>query len=125
MVPGPIDNEIMRGNDQRGLPASARHVVGIARDRILPIAVEPEKSSIDRPIVRGPGGRKRADECGVAFRENALTVPNASLKKEIAKPRPIASGSHFITLPEKISERISFDHHRTDAELVEQHPLRK
>jgi hypothetical protein len=45
------------------------------------------------------GGRKRADECGVTFRENTLTVPNAPLKKEIAKPRPIAPGAHLIALP--------------------------
>src|SRR6266699_7149371 len=99
IVPETHDDEIVRGNNQRGLPASARHVIGIARDWILPVAVEPEKSSIDRPIVRGPSGRKRADECGVALWENALTVPNAPLKKEIAKPRPIAPGAHLITLP--------------------------
>src|ERR1700752_1503638 len=116
---------MVRWNDQRGLPASTRHVVGIARDWILPVAVEPEKGSVDRSIVRGPGGRWCADVCGVALWENALTVPNAPLKKEIAKPRPIAPGAHLITLPQKISERISFDHHGTDAELVEQHPLRK
>jgi hypothetical protein len=98
-VPETHDDEIVRRNYQRGLPASARHVIGIARDWILPVAVEPEESSIDRPIVRGPGGRKRADECGVALWENALTVPNAALKKEIAKPRPIAPGADLITLP--------------------------
>jgi hypothetical protein len=71
-MPETHDDEIVRGNDQRGLPASARHVIGIARDWILAVAVEPEKSSIDRPIVRGPGVRKRADECSIALWENAL-----------------------------------------------------
>src|SRR6202163_597494 len=99
IVPETHHDEIVRGNHQRGLPAGARHVIGIARDWILPVAVEPEESSIDRPIVRGPGGRKCADECGVALWENALTFPDAALKKEIAKPRPIAPGAHLITLP--------------------------
>src|SRR6266403_841105 len=48
IVPETHDDEIMRGNHQRRLPAGARHVTGIARDWILPVAVEPEESSIDR-----------------------------------------------------------------------------
>src|SRR5208282_3395621 len=115
----------MRRNDQRGLPSGAGHVIGISRNWILPVAVEPEKSSIDRPLVGDPGGRRRADEVSVALRENTLTVPDAALKIEIAQPRPVAPGADLITLPEKISERISFDHHGADAELVEQRPLRK
>src|SRR5712691_9086229 len=93
IVPETHHDKIVRGNHQRRLPACAQHVIGIARDWISPVAVEPKKSSIDRPIVRGPGGRKRADEFGIALWENALTVPNAALKKEIAKPRPIAPGA--------------------------------
>src|SRR6266481_6245320 len=74
IVPETHDDEIVRGNHQRRLPAGARHVIGIARDWISPVAVEPKESSIDRPIVRGPGGRKRADEFGIALWENALTM---------------------------------------------------
>src|ERR1700682_5950442 len=92
-------DEMVRGNHQRRLPPGARHVIGIARDWISPVAVEPKESSIDRPIVRGPGWRKRADEFGVAHSENALSVPDATLKKEIAKPRPVAPGANLITLP--------------------------
>ena len=99
IVPETHHDEIVRGNHQRRLPACARHVIGIARDWISPVAVEPKESSIDRPIVRGPGGRKRADEFGIALWENALTVPDATLKKEVAKPRPIASGADLIALP--------------------------
>src|SRR5260221_6107625 len=99
IVPETHHDEIVRGNHQRRLPAGARHVIGIARDWISPVAVEPKESSIDRPIVRGPGGRKRADEFGIALWENALTVPDATLKKEVAEPRPVAPGANLITLP--------------------------
>src|ERR1700693_1768029 len=99
IVPETHHDEIVRGNHQRRLPASARHHTGTARDGIQPLGVEPKESSIDRPIVRGPGGRKRADEFGVALWENALTVPDATLKKEAAKPRPVAPGANLITLP--------------------------
>ena len=95
IVPETHHDEIVRGNHQRRLPAGARHVIGIALDWISPVAVEPKESSIDRPIVRGPGGRKRADEFGIALWENALTVPDATLKKEVAKPRPVAPGANF------------------------------
>src|SRR5258706_16251553 len=115
----------MRRNNQRGLPAGARHVIGISRDRISPVSVEPEESSIDRTIVGSPGGRRCAGELGVAFRENALAVPDPVLKIEIAKPRPVPPGAGLITLPQKISGWIGFDHHCADAELVEQRPLRK
>src|SRR4029079_3731084 len=93
------DDEIVRGNHQGSLPAGTRHVVGIARDWISPVAVEPKESAIDRSIVRGPGRRKRADEFGIALWQNALTVPDTVLKKEVAKPRPVAPGANLITLP--------------------------
>jgi len=44
-VPETHDDEVVRGNDQRGLPARARHVIGIARDWILPFAVEARRKS--------------------------------------------------------------------------------
>lgn len=56
---------------QRRSPAGTRHVIGVARDQARPVAVKPKESSIDRSIVRGPGGRKRADEFGIALRQNA------------------------------------------------------
>src|ERR1700722_2131270 len=99
IVPETHHDEIVRRNYQRRLPSSARHVIGIARDWISPVGVEPKESSIDRAIIRGPGGRKRADEFGIALWENALTVPDATLKKEVAKPRPVAPGATLITLP--------------------------
>src|SRR5260370_40981265 len=99
IVPETHHDEIVRGNHQRRLPAGARHVIGIARDWISPVAVEPKESSIDRPIFRGPGGRKRPDEFVIALWENALTVPHATLKKEVPKPRPVAPGANLITLP--------------------------
>src|SRR6202049_1367035 len=117
IVPETHHDEIVRGNHQRRLPAGARHVIGIARDWVSPVAVEPKESSIDRPIVRGPGGRKRSDEFRIALWENALTVPDATLKKQVAKTSPVAPGANLITLPYEICERISFDHHGTDAEL--------
>src|ERR1700730_242776 len=119
IVPEAHHDEIMRRNYQSGLPAGARHVIRVSRDRISPVAVEPEEGSIDRTLVGVPGGRDRADELGISFRKNALAVPDAVLKIEIAKPRPIAPGGDLIALSEKISERIGFDHHGADAELVE------
>jgi hypothetical protein len=61
IVPETHHDQIVRGNHQHRLPAGARHVIRIARDWISPVAVEPKESSIDRSIVRGPGGRNRAD----------------------------------------------------------------
>jgi len=75
IVPETHHDKIVRGNHQRRLPAGAHHVIRIARDWISPAAVEPKESSIDRSIVRDPGGRNRADKFGIALWENALTVP--------------------------------------------------
>jgi hypothetical protein len=99
VVPETHHDEIVRGNHQRRLPASARHVIRIDRDWISPVAIEPKESSIDRSMVRSPGGCNRADEFGITLRENALTVPDATLKKEVAKPRPVAPGPNLIPLP--------------------------
>ena len=118
-------DEIVRRNHQGGLPAGARHIISVPRNRISTVAIEPEEGSIDRALVGSPGRRERADELDLTFWENALAVPDAVLKIKVAKPRPIAPGADLITLAEKISERIGFDHHRADAELVEQSPLRK
>jgi hypothetical protein len=49
--------------------------------------VDPEEGAIERTFVGRPGGRQRADEFRVTFRENALAVPNAVLKIEIAESR--------------------------------------
>src|SRR5215475_10829505 len=100
-----------RGDDQRRLPARSCHVIRIPRDRKASVTIEPEESAVDRTPVRGPGGRERADELGIALRENALAVPHAVLEIEIAKPGPVAPRAELVALPEKISERVGFDHH--------------
>ena len=52
--------------------------------KLRAVAIEPEKAAIDGSSVSLPGRRQRADEFHVAFRQNALAVPYAVLKIQIA-----------------------------------------
>src|SRR5215470_5410143 len=61
IVTEPHYDQVVRGNDQCCLPAGPRHVIRIPRDRIAPVAIQPEESPINRALIRGPGGCERAD----------------------------------------------------------------
>src|SRR3954453_21772680 len=98
VVPQAHHHQIVRGDDQRRLAAGTRHVVSIGGHRISSIAVQPKEGPIDRSFVRRPGGRKRADELGIALWEHAFTVPDTIRQKQVAKPRPVAPGANLIAL---------------------------
>src|SRR4029077_15227198 len=110
----------MRRHNHRCLTAGARHVVGIFRNGILTKAIDPKEAAIDRTLVRYPGRCRRADELGVVFGQYAFAVPDAVLKIKIPEPRPIAAGTDFVALSQKIAKRIRFDPHSADADFVEQ-----
>ena len=118
-------DEIVRWDDQCGLAPCACHVICVPRYRKRSVTVDPEEAAVDRALVGLPCGRKCAYKLDVPFRENLLAIPNAILKIQISKTCPVASGSQFVALPEKVSKRIRFHHHSVDTELVEERPLRK
>src|SRR5262249_16338381 len=118
-------DKIVRRDDERGLPTCTKHVVSILRHRKRANTIDPEEGAIDRSPVGFPSRRKRAYEFGVTLRKNSFAVPNAILKIEVSKTRPVSSGTDLVSLPEKVSERIGFDHHRADADLVEECTLRE
>src|SRR5262249_36836466 len=89
------------------------------------VTVDPEEGAVDRTLVGFPCGSKRAYELGVAFGKNPLAVPDAVLEIKIAEARPIAPTSELVALGEKIPIRVGIHHHRADADLVEQRPLRE
>src|SRR6266571_2675012 len=118
-------DKIVRWDDQCGLAPCACHVICVPRYRKRSVTVDPEEAAVDRALVGLPCGRKCAYKLDVPFRENLLAIPNAILKIQISKTCPVASGSQFVALPEKVSKRIRFHHHSVDTELVEERPLRK
>src|SRR5271167_1388571 len=115
----------MRGYDHRGLAAGARHVIRVSWDRILTDTVDPKEGAVNRALICHPRRCRCADEFRVTWRKNAFAVPNTISKIEVAEPRPITPAADLIALPEKISEWISFNPYRADAELVKQRPLRE
>ena len=117
------DYEIMRRYNHRRLTAGARHVVGISRSGVLTKTIDPKEAAVDGALVRYPGRCRRADELGLAFGQDAFALPDTVLKIKIAEPRPVAAGTDFVTLPQKIAERIRFDPHGADADFVEQRCL--
>src|SRR5262245_50882817 len=84
-----------------------------------------ETTSYNLPWFVRRMGSKRAHELGVAFGKNPLAVPHAVLQVKIAEARPIAPASELIALGEKIPIRVGIHHHRANADLVEQRPLRE
>jgi hypothetical protein len=113
----------MRGYDHRGLAAGARHVIRVSWHRILTDTVDPKKGALDRALIGHPSWCRCADELRVAWWKNAFAVANTILKIKVAEPGPTTPAAYLVTLSEKISEWISFNPHRADAELVEQRPL--
>src|SRR5271156_6394659 len=115
----------MGGYNHRILAAGARHVIGVSWDWILTDTVDPKEGAVNRAPIGHPSRCRCADELSVAWRKNALAVPNTILKIKVAEPGPITPAAYLITLSEKISEWIGFNPHCADAELVKQRPLRE
>ena len=107
------------------LPADARHVERVLRRRECAVAVDPEEAAVDRPLVRRPRRRERADELHVALRQDALAVPHAVLQIEVREARPVAARAELVAVREEVPVRIGVQHHRADADLVEQRALRE
>src|SRR5437870_5061705 len=97
----PHDNQIVRRDDHRPLPARARHVISFFGHRIPAVAVDPKEGAINRALVGFPGRRKRAHELRESFGQYALAVPYAVLKIQIAEARPIAPRRELISLREE------------------------
>src|SRR5258707_5780225 len=118
-------HELIRGNDQCSLTARAGHVVRLLWNGKCALPVYPKEAAVNGTVVGIPCRRQRAHELHETVGQNALAVPNAVLKIKVSQASPVASRHEVVALREKISKRIGFDHHRPDADLVEQCPRRK
>src|SRR5215469_15371527 len=118
-------DQLMRWDYESGLATCPRHVKGLFWYRIRAVAIDPEEAAINGTIVRFPSWRQRADKLDVPLWQNSLPVPHSVLKIQIAKPRPVSCGCQFVSLRQKISKGIGFQHHGSDADLVKEHALRK
>src|SRR5499427_2021382 len=115
----------MRWDDHRLLASGTRHEIGAPRDWVRAIAVNPEKATINRAMVGRPRRRDCADEFHEALGQDPLAVPEAILKVEIAKPRPVARGGEFVSLHKEVAERVGLHNHGAHAKLVEQRSPRE
>src|SRR6185369_2254199 len=118
-MPHPYNNQFVRRDDHRPLPAGSRHKISVVRHRIPAVPVYPEESSIDRAFVGFPRGRNRAHEFREPSGQNSLALPHTVLKIKIPEPSPVAPRSKLVALGEEVSIRISFEHHSANADLVE------
>src|SRR5437762_12420112 len=70
------NHEVMRGHDPRTLPAGAQHRVGVVRQRLAAVAVDPEEAAaVHGAPVGHPSRGEGAHVAHVAAREQALAVP--------------------------------------------------
>ena len=67
------------------------------------VAVDPEESAaVDGPPIRLPRGRQGPHELDVALGQKPLAVPDAVLKIEVAKPRPVAARGELVALGQEV-----------------------
>src|SRR6266511_1788501 len=125
VVPEAYDDEIVGRNDQRRLAAGTRHVVGVLWDREPAVPIDPEEAPVDGALIGFPCRRQSADELYIALGQNSVTIPHTILKIEVAESSPIAPRCKFVPLGEKVSKRVGFDHHRPNADPVEERALRE
>src|SRR5467141_1876282 len=118
-------NEVVRRDDQSGLAARTRHIERLLGHGILAVAIDPEEAAINWALVSFPGRRQRTDKFDVPVGQNPLTVPDSILKIEIPQPGPVPRRRELVPLRQKISKRVRFQHHRPDADLVEESALRE
>src|SRR5947208_497232 len=75
------DHQVMRRHDPRALPADAEHRVGVVRQRLAAVAVDPEEAAaVHGTPVGHPGRGEGAHVAHVAAREQALAVPDTVLQ---------------------------------------------
>src|SRR5437763_171628 len=100
------NHEVMRGHAPRALPGDTNHRVGVPRQRLAAVAVDPEEA----PAVHGtpvghPGRGEGAHVAHIAARERALAVPDAVLHVEVPEPRPVAGGDRLGALGAAVAAR--------------------
>src|SRR3972149_9695500 len=113
-------DEIVRGDDDRGLPSRARHVVCLFGNRKRLGPIDPEEPAVDRPSVRRPRRSDGAHELRVAFGKDPLADPDAVLEIQIPEPRPAPSRPELLSLKEEVPVRVGLDDHVADSDLVEE-----
>jgi hypothetical protein len=102
-VAEPDDDQVVRGDDHRVLPARPGHKVGLTRHRELVVAIEPEEAAVDWAPVGLPRRRERADKFDEALRQDPLTIPDSILQVEVTEPRPVPSRGKFVTLGQEVA----------------------
>ena len=115
-MPESYYDEIVRRNDHRKLAIGPGHVVSLLRHRISAGAVDPEEPTVNRPLVRFPGGSDCADKLEKA--SGRIRFPFHTPPEDgDSKAGPVMARSDFVTLLEEVSIRIGLQHHRADPDL--------
>src|SRR5262249_46474624 len=83
------DDEVIRRDNNRELPATARCAVCILRKIGEIIWNQPELSTIETAFISG-SGRRSASKANPAFGYDPLAVPGASIQIQQAESREIA-----------------------------------
>src|SRR5947207_2170413 len=120
------NHEVMRAHDPRTLSAGAEHRVGVLRQRLASVAVDPEEAAaVHGARVGHPGRGECAHVAHVAAWEQALTIPHTVLQVEVREARPVAGGDRLGALAEEVAVWVGVDDRVAHAELVEEHALRE
>src|SRR5262249_49644085 len=76
VMPQAPHDQIVRWNDESGLPTCPGHIVGLFGHRKHAVAIDPEEAAINGTLISFPGRRQCADESDVPFGQNSFSVPH-------------------------------------------------
>src|SRR5262249_41176839 len=120
----PHDDQVIGGNDDCELSATAGRTVSVLRKIAEIIGNQPELPAIEAALTAGRGCRS-ARKSDPALGHDAVAVPGASIQIQQAESRKVAGVCVYLTAQDVIAESIHAWYGVTHSNPVEQHAAGK